>query len=174
MIIRLISMFIRGVISANTETAPVMRYEEGIKGYSKDFFDSDYYFRFYKTPIGDMPDDITYYHSQIGNVTLMKKNDTKHFEIYETNVLGDKELAMNVRMSYADFVMTGINSKKNSVVTRNEFFVLFINDKLGQLDVRSSIQHDITDKMIKSDFGEYLIKHLREKRAAGLSEIALA
>jgi len=173
MIIRLISLLVRGIISATTETAPVMRYEEGIKGYSKEYFDSDFYFLFFKFPMGDMPGDIAYYNSQIGNITLAKKNDTKHFEIYETNVLSDKELAMNVRMAYADFVMTGINSRKNSVVNRNEFFVLFINDKLNRLEVRSSLQNDITDKMIKSDFGEYIIHYLRQKRELASSETAV-
>jgi hypothetical protein len=74
---------------------------------------------------------------------------------------------MNVKMAYADFVMTGINSKRNSVANENHFFVLFINDRLNRLEARSTIEESVSEKMIKSDFGEYLFEYLNQQLPQG-------
>ena len=119
-----------------------------------------------------MPRDIAYYQSHLNGKTLRKKTERNYFEIYETHILSDTQLALNVRMVYADFEMTGIYSKKNSVVTKNEFFVLLINNDLDQLEMRTSIYDNITEKNIKSDFSEYAIKYvIKQKKLEDSGEL---
>lgn len=104
--------------------------------------------------MGNLPRDIEFYPQFIGRVTLREPKGVREFEIYETHILSDKEIAMDVRMSYADFVMTGISITKSSVVSRNQFFVLFINEEMNWFEVKSCIYEDITDKGVKGDFAE--------------------
>jgi len=174
MIIRLISLLVKGIVSASTDTKPVLRYDTGLQNLDKAYFDADFYFPYCRLSIGNLPRDIEFYPQFIGRVTLRKPRGVREFEIYETHIISDKELAMNVRMSYADFVMTGISSNKSSVVTKNQFFVLFINEEMNRFEVKSCIHEDITDKGVKSDFAEYLVSFLKEKyAAAGLSNPAV-
>ena len=165
MIIRLIALIIRGIVHLVTPSQPSESYNPGSQRYGKDYFDEYYIYLFEKTAIADFPLDISWYQKAIGHVTLVRKGSATFFEIYETNLISDYELVMNVRLSYADFVMTGLDTRKNTVVTQNQLFVLRINEEMNRLEVRSSLHEDITDKMIKKDFGEYLFKYLEQKKA---------
>jgi hypothetical protein len=166
-IFRLIGLVVRGVLGLRANSQPQMTYQPGLKEYDKTYFDEYYIYQFYKFPLRDMPIDIEYYHANIERMSLVRKGSSNHFEIYETNVLSDKMLVMNVRMVYSDLIMTGLQSRKDTIITRNEYFVLAINDKLGLFQVRSSVDTDSTDKTIKSDFGELLIRYLiNEKKKA--------
>ncbi|OOQ59676.1 hypothetical protein [Mucilaginibacter pedocola] len=168
MIFDIIQLLIKGIIHLITPTQPSENYNMGLKQYGKAYFDEYYPFLFHKVTITDHPTDINWYQNAIGHITLIKRGSSKFFEIYESNIISDEELAMNVRLSYEDFVMTGLDSHKNSVVTQNQVFILFINHKMNRLEVRSSLDEHITDKMIKKDFGEYLFSHLAQQKKAGV------
>ena len=121
MIIRIISLLVRGIISLSTSSQASETYRPGQAGGNKAFYDEHYPFQFNKCPLGELPNDINYYKNNLGRMTLVRKNEPKKFfEIYETGVISDKELAMNVRLSYEDFVMTGISSQKNTIITQNQ------------------------------------------------------
>lgn len=169
-LIRLVQLVIWGIQRARVSTKPASQYYPGIKNYDKAFFDSECPFQFYKCPLQELYDDIKDYDALIKPITLVRRQSTTFFEIYETHLIGPRELAMNVRACYSDFIQTGINSQQQSVVTENYFFVLCVDTHHDQLKVMSSIESNITEKNIKKDFGEYLIKYLLKvkKEAAGV------
>ena len=169
-IIRLVSLVVRGIISLSTSSRASNTYTIGQANGDKGFYDQHYPFQFNKRPLDGLPDDINYYKENIRHVTLVRKNEPKKlFEIYESNVISDKELVMNVRLAYEDFVMTGISSQKNTIITQNQVFVLVINDQLKRLEINSSLQHDLTDKNIKKDFGDYLFSYILKQVQSDLS-----
>jgi hypothetical protein len=165
MIGTLLRLLFRGINEAKKEDPQAYAdYYGEFETYEKDFFDNNYPFKFYRHPIQNLGTDIAYYHSQIGHMTLMKRQSTTSFEIYETKILSDKELAMNVELTYVDLEQTGIYSKRLIKVKQNHFFILFINEDLNQLEIKSSMQDNITDKNLKNDFGEFLIKYLLKSK----------
>jgi hypothetical protein len=163
-VIRLIALIVRGVISLTTSSQASDTYKPGQVSGHKDFYDEHYPFQFNKRPLNGLPATINYYKDNIKHITLVRKTEpNKFFEIYETGVISDKELVINVRLAYEDFVMTGMSSHKNTIVTKNQVFVLVVNEKLGQLEINSSLQHNLTDKNIKRDFGDYLFRYLESQ-----------
>jgi len=163
MIFRLISLIFKGAVSLNTPTNPDDRYHHGLNQMSKDYFDENCPFQFGKRLLGIWPVNIDYYQHHLQDISLMRnKQDTKFFEIYETNPLNESQLALNVRMVFEDFVVTGVNSHKKSVITRNELFVLVIDEEKNQLEIRSSIESDINEKMLKKDFSDYLFNYINK------------
>ncbi|MDB5130006.1 hypothetical protein [Mucilaginibacter sp.] len=163
-VFRLIELAVRGIISLTTSSEASDTYKPGQASGDKEFYDEHYPFQFNKRLLNGLPNEIEYYEKNIGHVTLFRKNEPKKFfEIYETGVISDKELVMNVRLSYEDFVMTGISSQRNTIITQNQVFVLVINDKLNRLEINSSLQHNLTDKNVKRDFGDYLFSYLEKQ-----------
>ena len=89
-LIRIIILAVRGIIWVSTPTKPSSEYQTGIKGYDKAYFDEYYQFLFFKMPIENMPTDIAIYESTIGKLRIKKPG--KIFEIYESNIISEKEL----------------------------------------------------------------------------------
>jgi hypothetical protein len=165
MIGTLLRLLFRGINEAKKEDPQAYAdYYGEFETYEKEFFDNNYPCKFYRHPIQNLGNDIAYYHSQIGTIFLTNQAKTTMFKICETKILSDKELAMNVELVYVDVEQTGIVSKRLVKVKQNHFFILFINDELNQLEIKSDLQTSLTDKNFKNDFGEFLVKYLLKSK----------